>query len=326
MNSLVAGRPAGRRGRDRRVARGARLRRRQRHRRARLRPEPDRGLSVTPYAQDRGGRGARPAAAPARHALPDTRAAPRAGRGRPRAPRRLRPRLRLRALRHAAGDLPARARVPARDGADGGARLPVRRARARPRRATRSSSCARCDADEPLDLRVWAEQPAPTTRAVARSTSWPRRRVGRRAGLARPQHVPAPRGGGGEGTARQERAEPPEATAVWDGARATSAAATPRSRATATRSTCTACPRGCSASRARSRTACGRKARCLAALQGHLPDALHGRGRVQAAGAAAGEGRVLDLGRRAPSGASRCTTRAAASRTSRARSALRLPA
>ena len=103
---------------------------------------------------------------------------------------------------------------------------------------------------------------------------------------------------------------------------ATSGAATPRSPATATRSTCTGSPRALFGQPGAIAHGMWTKARCLAALQGHLPDAFA----VEVAFKLPVRlpARVAFASwREARSGASRCTTRAAASRTSTARSGLR---
>ena len=185
--------------------------------------------------------------------LPD-RELTRERRGRPRAPRRLRPGVRLPAARRAAGDVPARARVPAGDGA-------ADRARSRSRRSgsctspTGSSSCGRCARTSGSTLRLWAEdlraaRPRP---AVRRGRRGARRRRGR---VARPQHVPAPRAAAARRRAASA-SEPPPRERGLARCPATSAAATRACPATTTRSTRTRCSPRRSASRARSRTGCG---------------------------------------------------------------------
>ena len=239
---------------------------RERQRRPRLRPEPARGLSVARAGRcgrsagcrrccrstRRGGVAAVPGAGllgrlpldPRRRAATISRPSGSAidgRRGRPRRARRLLPGLRVHAARRAAADLPARPRLPAADGADGARLLPVPAARPRPRRqrdhpapAARRSASRSTSRSAPTDLR-------PTRRAgVLADRRGARRR--RRARLGGDRDDPPPRRRRPRRRARR-RARSRSATtsrpAPSGGCPATSAAATPRSPATATRSTCT---------------------------------------------------------------------------------------
>ncbi len=180
-----------------------------------------------------------------------------------RARRRLREGLRLRAARPPAAHLPARARLPAAHGGDGRRPLPVRRGRACPHREPDRPAPADRDRRAAPDQGPPDEARGPSARARVHAGDRGERR--RRDGLGEHLDDAAPRrwrwrrrvgagvAGQGVGGCR---------TRCWRRARsgacpAISDAATPPSRAIATRSTCTPSARSCSASPGRSRTACG---------------------------------------------------------------------
>ncbi len=202
------GRPAGRRRRDDRLARLAGLERRQRPGRARLRPEPDRRMRRT-YA--------RIALSPLRlrrpDALPERELTRTVTAGRDH----------LAAYDRVCGfrlrdELPptfvARARVPARARADGRGRLPVQPARARARREPDRgrAAAARRRADRPAGAgrRPALARPRPPVRRAGRGE----RRAARSPGAgAAPTSRSGSGGGGGRGHAA---APPPPPSAVWD--------------------------------------------------------------------------------------------------------------
>ena len=170
--------------------------------------------------------------------------------------------------RHAGpAHLSARARLPARDAADGRPRLPVPAARPRAHRHRGASSSGHCTRGPARDLGAHRERGATPSRHRLRRRH--RGTSGRSAGVALAQHVsvPAPhtghlrrgprrpghrapgrrRGGNGRTAARHDHWDLPSGLGRQYGA----------PPATATRSICTRSPRGCSASRVPSRTACG---------------------------------------------------------------------
>ena len=269
------------------------LGRRQRHGRARLRPEPDRGLTMSAATYGRIAVGA--ALGPLRRrpdALPDTRAAARRGRGRPQPPRRLRPRLRLprsptrcrRPIPHVLAFPLAIELMAARDfpfGVLGLVHVGNAIEQLRPLDAGRAARPARL-----------GRAARATTRAGARSTSSPRRRsTARPAWRDRSTYLhresEAAGSGGDRGRGRAAGGERRSGDVPGDIGRRYAAVSGDRNPIHLH-----------GLSRAAVRPAGRDRARHVD--QGALPRGaagapagrVHGRGRVQAAGAAAGEGRV----------------------------------